>query len=145
MKKTLTVFVLVLSTIIFFTGRANAQNMSQLPNAAQTFIKTYFPKLQISKIEEDDKIYETKSFEVIFTNGYEVTFDSKGVWFVVDCQEDAIPEALIPVNINSYVKKNFPGDFITQIEVIKGEYDIELQSDLSLLFDRKGNFKSVDH
>lgn len=108
---------------------------NSLPKEAVSFITTHFGELKVEKVKLESGVYV-----VDFTNDYELAFDSKGNWIVVDCDEDAVPKDIIPQAILEFVSKNFVGDVITQIEQSKGEYNIELQSDVSLLFDKKGKF-----
>lgn len=145
MRKITAILTLLLCSVMVFAGKVLPNDITQLPDNAQKFIQMHFQKLVIQKIELDEEILDAKIFEVKFTNGHQVGFDSKGVWVFVDCVEDPIPEKLIPMKIFQYIKTNFPGDFITQIVIEKNGYDIELQSDISLKFDKKENFKSVDN
>ena len=50
--------------------------VNQLPQTAQTFIKTHFPdnKVAMAKMETD---WFDKSYDVIFTNGDKLEFDKK--------------------------------------------------------------------
>ena len=56
----------------------------------------------------------------------------------------AVPAALIPTAIAQYVKTNFPNNIITKIEKKYNGYDIELETDLELKFDKSGKFLYAD-
>ena len=60
---------------------------------------------------------------------------------MVDCIKDPVPTLLIPAEITKYIVENFPGDHITQIEVEKSGYEVELESDLAIRFDKKGKVR----
>ena len=144
MKRKATFLTLLLFSVTVFAGKIVTKDVNMLPDKAQEFITTYFPKLVIQKIEIEDELFESKTYEVDFTNGYEVSFDSKGMWYDVDCKKEEVPQAIVPTGIKEYLKVNFPGDIITQIEKERGGYEVELQSDLTLKFDKNGNFKKID-
>ena len=145
MRKTLTLLTLLICSVSVFADKVTSTDVKTLPENAQQFIATYFKDIKIKKIEVDDAFLEAKVYEVEFVNGYEVEFDSKGNWFQVDFQDDQLPAALIPEKIAKYIKSNFPGDFITEIEVKKSGYEVELQSDISIEFDKNQKFKRIDH
>ena len=144
MKKTITLFTLLLCTVVVFAGKIVTKDVKQLPESAQTFITTHFKDLQIQKIEIEDELFESKTYEVDFTNGYEVKFNKKGEWYKVDCKRNAVPNAIVPALILDYVKVKFEGDPITEIEIEKNGYEVELQSDITLKFNKKGEFKKFD-
>ena len=139
----------------------------QLPAAAQTFIQKTFPGQTVSyaKIDFDGR----KTYEVRLSNGTEVEFDKNGTWDKVDCNHSAVPANLVPANIATYVKSNFPGATIVTVPtnlvpaniatyvksnfpgatIVKIDkerygYDIELSNDLELKFNKNGKMLRVD-
>ena len=114
----------------------------QLPAAAQTFIQKTFPGQTISyaKVDSDGR----KTYEVRLSNGTEVEFDKNGTWDKVDCNYSAVPANLVPANIATYVKSNFPGATIVKIDKERYGYDIELSNDLELKFNKSGQMLRVD-
>lgn len=111
----------------------------QLPQIAQSFINLYFNDVQIAYIQKDNDSYDVK-----FSNGFEVDFNKKGEWKEVDCQASEVPAGIIPENIRNYVNANYNGFFIVQIGKDHSEYDVELNNGLELVFDKNGNFKRID-
>ena len=79
MKKVLLLLVCLftLQTVVWADDDKPIQ-VNQLPQTAQTFIKTHFPdnKVAMAKMETD---WFDKSYDVIFTNGDKLEFDKKGV------------------------------------------------------------------
>jgi len=116
-------------------------SVSQLPKAAQTFVKTHFAEFPVSIAEKD-----LDSYDVKLTNGWEIEFNKKGEWKEVDCKESAVPAsvlALVPATIRQYVTRNYPGTSIVSIS--KGrDYDVELSNDVDLEFSLKGDFIKID-
>ena len=111
-----------------------------LPHAAQTFISTYFPQDNVVKIVKDaDKSQHT--FEVYFSSGFEVEFDSDGNWIDVDAPAgQVVPQGIVPDAIASYVQEKYPSDPINEISRKAVGYETELASGLDLHFDSDGNF-----
>lgn len=111
----------------------------QLPAKSQQFLNQYFADLEISYILADHNSYDVK-----LSIGYEVEFHKNGNWKEVDCKMDAIPTGFAPQSIYDYVTANFPTNFITKISHNCHGYDVELNNDLDLDFDKNGNFKRID-
>lgn len=141
MKKVTFLFTFLLCAVLTFAGNTLPNEIGQLPANAQKMIKTYFPKLEIVSIVLEDEMFESKAYEVKFNTNYVIQFDGKGNWFLIDCIKDPVPTALLPEKLHKYIKQNFPGDHITQIEASKSGYEIELSSDLAITFDKNGNLK----
>ena len=145
MKKFLSVLVLAIAAVQFaFAGDVITQDVQQLPLTARNFINRYFSKPQISHIKIESEILQTKKYEVILTDRTEIDFDSKGNWIEVDCQESAVPSALVSAPVKAYVEKNFPREIITKIENGRNGVEVELSNDYSLKFNKKGKFVSMD-
>lgn len=115
-------------------------SLEKLPKEAAEFITANFQESVVEKIEVKNSTLESKVYKVTLKNGAEILFNGKGVWTVIDYQDNAVPDKLIMKEILDYVNSHYKGDLITQIAQTKGEYNIELQSDVELLFDKKGNF-----
>ncbi len=137
MKKYLLVIFLGILAVSC-TKETNVQRQD-LPENAQQFIDQYFGLIDISYITKDND-----SYDVHFVNGYEVDFTKKGEWEDVDCQMDAVPNGIVPANIQNYVNQNFVGQFIVKINKDRRKYDVELNNGLDLEFDKNGNFKKMD-
>lgn len=116
--------------------------VSDLPQTAQSFIKTHFPKssVAVAKVETE---FLAKSYDVIFTNGDKVEFDKNGNWTNVDCEYSKVPEAIIPAAIKNYVSKQYPRAKVVKIELSNRKgYEVELNNDIEITFDK--NFKVID-
>ncbi len=117
---------------------------SQLPSAAQAFVKKHFAANKVSMVKMEKELLST-TYDIIFADGTKVEFDKKGNWKDVDCKHKAVPAQLVPVAIQKYVSAHFPGQEIVQIDrAERGVYDIELANGISIDFDKKGNFLRMD-
>ena len=139
---------LVLTLSVFFAaiGVACADvdrpiEVDKLPDAAQKFLKQYFPNASVSLAKVDVEL-AYKEYDVLLTDGTRIDFNNSGEWIDVDCKYAAIPEGIVPRQIVDYVAKNYPNVNILRIERDRHTYEVSLSNRLELTFDKK--FKIVD-
>ena len=145
MKKIVFLFIsLFAMNLVALAGNDKPIQVSEMPKAAQLFIKNHFADLSVAmaKVETD---FLDKNYDVVFTNGNKVEFDKKGNWTNVDCEHTQVPVAILPEAIRQYVTKNYPDAKVLKIEVTdrKG-YDVELSNGFELEFDKRMNVVDVD-
>ena len=117
--------------------------LKQLPQPAQEFIGKYFAKDQIRKIRSHHHRHG-QSYNVLFTDGSKVNFDSKGQWTKIKLRNDSIPVEIIPEYITTYVWDAYPGVMIMEIESEGPAREVELSDGTELTFDPKGNVVKID-
>ena len=139
---------LVLTLSVFFAaiGVACADvdrpiEVDKLPDAAQKFLKQYFPNASVSLAKVDVELVY-KEYDVLLTDGTRVDFNNSGEWIDVDCKFATVPEGIVPRQIVDYVAKNYPNANILRIERDRNTYEVSLSNRLELTFDKK--FKIVD-
>lgn len=121
-------------------------NSTTLPTAATALIAAHFPNATIRLVEKQNSVSSNGTlYDVSLSNGFEIDFDTKGNWTEIDGNRQAIPSALIPETINTYVAANYPTLLLTSIDKEKTYYDVELSNDLDLFFDLQGNFLRMDN
>ena len=145
MKKIVFLFIsLFAMNLVALAGNDKPIQVSDMPKAAQLFIKNHFADLSVAmaKVETD---FLDKNYDVVFTNGNKVEFDKKGNWTNVDCEHTQVPVAILPEAIRQYVSKNYSDAKVLKIEVTdrKG-YDVELSNGFELEFDKRMNVIDVD-
>jgi hypothetical protein len=113
--------------------------VDQLPAEAKAFVQNHFPNLKIIYAEKDGAVFETR-----LSNGTEVEFDKKGAWTKVDCNFDAVPDAIVPTSIATQVKATFPDAKINKIEIDRRGYEIELSNDIDMTFSKEGQLIKMD-
>ena len=86
----------------------------------------------------------TSEVTVVLKDGTEIEFDADGSWESVDCGASAVPASVVPKAIATYVKNNYRGAKIVEIEVDRKGYDVKLSTGLELKFDRAGKFLRID-
>ena len=104
--------LMILSAILitFCINTACADNdkpitVTQLPQTAQQFIKTHFPKEKVAFAKLERDFLET-TYEVLFTNSTKVEFYKDGEWKEVDCKYSTVPAKIVPAQIAQYVAQN---------------------------------------
>jgi len=122
--------------------RKEVITFAQLPQAAQDAISQNFNAANISYVTKESGW--SNEFEVRFTDGVEIEFDGDGALKKVDCKANAVPEALIPAEVLSYVKMTFPNAFIKEWGQDDGGYKAELNNGLDLKFDKSYRFQRID-
>ena len=130
--------LLGLMTLNVFAVNDRPITFQQLPQKAQQFINTHFSGVEVLSATVDD------DYEVYLANGTKVEFTMQGEWKEVKCPGAAVPAAIIPAAISKYVKANFPNSTIVKIDKKYSGYEVELNTDLELVFDKNGNFIGID-
>lgn len=114
---------------------------SELPNAAQNFIKKHFALEQPSYVIKEVGLISNE-YEVVFESGLKLEFAGNGDWTEIKCHEGEVPAALVPNKIADYVTKRYPTAVIKQLKRERYEWEVKLSGGLELTFDK--NFKLVD-
>ena len=145
MKKILTVLLLAISLCAVACARdRHTRNVNELPPAARSILKNNF-KAKVSLIKIDADWGRVSEYEVILTDGTEVTFDRAGNWKEIDTGFSSyVPDKLIPKAIRDYVKANQKGTKIVGIEHDRKGYDVTLSNGIEMKFDNQGRFLRYD-
>lgn len=144
-KRLLIALAVIMSISIAAVARDSyTHDASVLPQAAQTLLAQNF-KAGVSVVKIDKDFGRVSEYEVILTNGTEITFDRDGNWKNVEVGGNAtIPSALIPSQISEYVRANMSGQKIVGIEKERSGYDVELSNGIDMKFDKNGQFVRYD-
>lgn len=144
MKKILLMMVMLISMFPLSAREKYSHDVSVLPTAAQTTIKNNF-KAEVSHIKIDKDFGHVSEYDVVLTDGSEITFDKAGNWKDVEVRGTAsVPNAFIPAAISTYVKQTQKNVTITGIEKKKSGYEVELSNGVEMKFDSNGKFIKYD-
>lgn len=143
-KLVLMILCVTLCTCIGCARTTVSRNVNDLPAKARTTLTTHFGKVGVNHIKIDHKTFGGREYDVILNDGTEIEFNNDGDWTEIDCGRTAVPSKLILPAIQQYVKKNFSGASIVQIEAERSKYKVELNTGLDLEFGRDGSFLRVD-
>lgn len=118
-------------------------DFDKLPAKAKSFIKQNFADEKIAHILYDSELTD-RDYKVRFENGTEVEFDNDGKWTKVDCLRSAVPAAIVPTEIASYVERNFADKQIVEISCDWNEWEVQLSNGLELQFNSKFKLREID-
>lgn len=141
--------ILFLLAVIIGVFNASARDkyshdISTLPVAAQTILKNNF-KADVSHIKMDVAFHNVREYDVVLTDGSEITFDSKGNWKEIEVKaKGSVPAALVPSSISTYVKQNQKNAKIIGIEKNRSGYEVELSNGVEMEFNHEGKFLRYD-
>lgn len=148
MKRILSIaMVLFAMTMMVKASDDKPINVEQLPKAAKEFIATHFVNEKIAVAKQDTDFMD-KDYKVIFVSGNKVEFDKKGVWKEVDCERSSVPSSIIPSQIKTYLKSNYPDKVVTQIENKnkgKYKYEVELDNSMEIKFNKSFEVVEIDY
>lgn len=138
MRITITVIVTALMTAIpagasTITGSEKAISPDRLPAAARHTISVHFPDRKVALAKMESELF-SKSYSVIFTNGEKIEFDRNGRWTEIKCKRTHVPPSLVPDKIAAYVKSNYDGCKILEIEKDDGETEVTLSNHIEITF-----------
>lgn len=137
--------ICLLVSSFFFIATADDDypiTFEQLPPVSQTFVKTHFANVQVAFCLRD-----SHSYEVRLADASEIEFNLNGSWKEIDCKYQAVPVSvtdLLPKDIPTYVKTNFPTAIITKVNVKVWGYELELNNGLEVEFNSQGQFMRMD-
>ena len=113
MRNSMKIFILIISLTVLSISNVFAADMpiqaNQLPQNAQSFVKTNFPSDQIVYAEQD-----RNSFKVELQSGVEIDFDKSGNWTDVSSKMP-LPTGFIPANVLKSVQGKYPQVAIMEI------------------------------
>ena len=137
----------IIAISMAFAMTANADDrpvvFEQLPLAAQSFIKQYYPEDKISYATKDDDLI-LPDYTVVLVSGVKVVFENSGALEKVEAKKDGVPAGLVPVQIRDYVKNHYPGALIQEYEVGRRSYEVKLSNRLELKFNKNFMLIGID-
>ena len=140
------IIALILSLSVFaLSAKADDKpiDYEQLPAAAKEFIQSDFPSLSISFITRDADLLDT-TYDVHFTNGLKLEFNSKGEWKEISNATALIDTKYIPKEILASIASRWPDAGIKKIERYRQGYEIELTNRLELKYDKHFRLVEID-
>lgn len=94
------------------SGDYYSRNISILPETVKVILAKNF-KAPVSFIKTEKTLGFVVDYEVILTDGTEITFDKNGTWESVEISANQVaPNVFIIKGISDYINKNFPGQKI---------------------------------
>ena len=138
MKKILVILVGVIA-LSTFVSCDRVVSPEKLPAQAKQFIAAHFNGVDVLSVRKDGFQYDAVLFD-----GTELEFSRGGQWIKVDCGLNPLPDGILPANTAKYLAAKFPMNFATHVKYEHNRYEVELNNDLDLVFDKNGNFMGAD-
>ena len=133
MKK-LSIITAFVAILCFGMTTAMAQNNNSNPEITK-FVKQYFPKANVLMVNA-----EWDEYEVRLSDGTQIEFTRKPEWKKIDCEHSTtypnVPAELVPNQIANYMNANFPNQSIVKIEKKRRGWEIELNNELEIGFNK---------
>lgn len=137
----------LLTVAVAFSASARDEYLrdsSSLPKAAQSTLSKNF-KAKVSLIKVDKSFGRIDKYDVVLTDGTEISFDRQGNWKEVETSaQKSVPSAFVPAAAQRYVKEQHKGQHIVGIERTRGGYDVELSNGIDIKFNDAGSFVKYD-
>lgn len=144
MKKILLILAVIVGVFSASARDTYSHDVKVLPVAAQTVLKNNF-KADVSHIKIEKDWGRISEYDVVLTDGSEISFDSKGNWKDIEMRRDAsVPKALVPAAITEFVKQNQKNAKVTGIEKKRSGYEVELSNGVEMKFNSDGKFVRYD-
>ena len=140
--------IVTVVTVLFAVNFAAAKDVqikfSELPQKAQTFVKTHFSESDVASVWKDTEMLVVEDYTVVLNNGLEIDFYPNGDWKEVKSRGTEIPAKIIPSGIAQYVSQNYNGHPIKKISKKRYGYEVELSGGTDLEFSQNGKFLRID-
>ena len=85
-----------------------------------------------------------KNYDVIFTTGEKAEFNGNGLWTKINCRHSAVPAALIPEPIATYLATHHRGKKVVKMERGKKSYEVTLENKKKVKFNHLFRVKKKD-
>ena len=136
--------LLVLS--ILLVGITSCEKESILPDhkipaEIKSYVAAHFPNCNIVRAVEEN--FELEKYEITLSCNVKLEFDKHKNIIDID-GISKLPDSVIPAPILSYVGANFPSNTITGWETELNIQKIELDNDVTLVFNQKGEFLYIE-
>lgn len=128
---------------LFSSDRERVIKYDNLPQNAKSFVEKHFKNIPVSYVMEDKELTGT-TYQLRFENGDEIEFKGNGEWEEIECKTSGVPESAIPSGIGKYVEQKHDGNSIIKIKKERNTFEVELDNDLELVFNRKGEILRYD-
>lgn len=135
-------YLLVLMSFIAMSAFVSCDRVvspDKLPAQAKQFITAHFNGVDVLSVRKDGFQYDAVLFD-----GTELEFSHGGQWIKVDCGLNPLPDGILPALTAQYITAKFPMNFATHVKYEHKRYEVELNNELDLVFDKNGHFMGAD-
>lgn len=136
------ILVLVFSLFFVSCTKDEALTEQEVDSKITEFVEKHFPgHTIIQAIKDRDFLH--KSYDVWLTDNVKLEFNRKHEIIDIDA-ETKLPDTVIPAKILEYVSSRFPQLHITDWSKYDNRQEVELNNELTLIFNNSGEFMRID-
>ncbi len=140
MNLSLILAFLLLPLSIF--AKDKVQPFTQASPEIKEYILKHFPSGKVALYKIDSHLF-SKKYKVLFEDGTKLNFNKDNQIIEID-SKNKLPDTVIPPKLLTYVKDNYPKNYITEWELKRNKQEIELDNGLELEFTLEGDFIRID-
>ena len=135
-------FLLLFSFFFVSCTKDVALTEQEVNSKITEFVQKHFPgHTIIQAIKDRDFLH--KSYDVWLSDNVKLEFNRK--YEVIDMEsETRLPDSVIPAKILEYVTARYPQLYITDWSKDDNRQEVELNNDLTLIFNKSGEFMRID-
>lgn len=126
----------------FFMNAQEKVKVRALPKEGAEFVQTYFKDQKVKdiyKIRTEGK----NKYEAVLENGTEIEFTDRGRWTEVEGNNTSVPTGFLKEETVAYLKANYAGQKVTEIEKGQRFVFVTLANGLKLQFETEGKFSKI--
>lgn len=131
---------------LFVAGYSYAQetviSSKELPISVKSGVQKYFGGKSIDRVVKDRENGRVV-YDIYFSDYTEAEFSSRGELKEAK-SNSGLPNSVIPANIRSYIKRNYPNVEVVKWDRSRNKQEVELSNGLDLDFSSTGKFLRVD-
>ena len=130
------IIVIALALSPFWADYEKPVLTSQLPAPAQAFMQAHYGNSKTALARKEVDWFE-KEYEVILTDGIQITFDRHGEWKEIKHKAGCVPMDIVPAPIQEYINENHPGLCVREISQDRREIEVRLLDGRECTFSAK--------
>ncbi|MBR2165291.1 MAG: PepSY-like domain-containing protein [Paludibacteraceae bacterium] len=137
--------IALICTMSMVAWGANKQPvaLTALPQALQDSIAAHYTPDQILIVTSEKTAPRHYEYEFRVADGTKLKYSDKAVLMKIE-NEKGIDLSYVPSGIQNYVKETFPNTFIVEYTRATMKQEVELNIDVTLVFDKNGRFIRLD-
>ena len=137
--------LVALATLLIGTAMADEHiiTFDKLPTAAQHFVTENFDRATVTLVKQERGFWGSE-YEVVLNNGTKLEFNNDGGWTDIKSRSVAVPTAIIPPQIATFVAQQYSNAKVVAIERDRRGYEVKLDVGVELSFDTQFNCVDVD-
>lgn len=142
MKKIAIVLLSVFTLSLMSMNTDTVIPVEKLPAKIKEFVATHFAKNKILQASTENEVVD-KKYEVVLEGNIKLEFNKKEEVIEIK-SKTKLPESVIPAKIKTYVKTNYPKQYVISWEKDGKKQEVKLNDGLELEFTHAGDFVKID-